>query len=38
MLMVITAAADEFIKRLNILLPTAYLELMLHIYKKLDRQ
>lgn len=33
MLMVITATADEFMKRLNILLPAAYLELVLHVYK-----
>lgn len=34
MLMVIITPAYEFIKHLNILLPTAYLELVLHIYKR----
>lgn len=33
MLMVITATADEFMKRLNILLPSADLELVSHVYK-----
>lgn len=33
MLMVITTTADEFMKHLTIHLPTAYLELVLHIYK-----
>lgn len=32
--MVIITPAYEFIKHLNILLPTAYLELVLHIYKR----
>lgn len=34
MLMVIITPAYEFIKHLNILFPTAYLELVLHIYKR----
>lgn len=32
MLMAITTTADEFMKHLNILSPTAYAELVLHIY------